>query len=290
MVDVLRGSKNKKILQYGHQELSTYGIGDELTQKQWMHLARQLVQMGFLQQDGEYRVLSLTPPAMTALRNRTPIMGKLKEAERASRRGTPEDLSDYDKNLFALLRQRRKYLADEAGVPPYVIFSDKTLVEMSVYFPQSEESLLKVSGVGQVKLRNYGQVFLHEVQAYCQENDILEKEKQNYREKSDKNRRYMIVGEMYNAGDSIESLSKRYQVQPGTILNHLVRYVAAGHPLKNGKGLRAQTSLSPALQEKALKAFGELGTDFLRPVFEMLGETVSYDDLKIMRLIALSEK
>lgn len=61
----------------------------------------------------------------------------------------------------------------------------------------------------------------------------------------------MIVGELYNAGDSIESLSKRYQVQPGTILNHLARYAKAGHPLKNGKDLQAQTSLSPALQNMA---------------------------------------
>jgi ATP-dependent DNA helicase RecQ len=290
VVAVLRGSKNQKVLRFGHDKLSTYGIGDELTQKQWMHLSRQLEQLGFLKKTGEYNTLSLTPQAMDALRNRTPIMGKLKEAERTSRRRVQEDLSNYDKALFTILRNRRKALADEAGVPPYVIFSDKTLVEMSVYFPQSEENLLKISGVGQAKLRRYGEIFLSEIQAYTQKNGLQEKEKENYREKSDKNRRYMIVGELYNAGDSIESLSKRYQVQPSTILGHLARYAKAGYPLKNGKDLRSQTSLSPALQKETLQAFAEHGTDFLRPVFDALGERVSYDDLKIMRLIALSEE
>ena len=289
VVDVLRGSKNKKVLQYGHDQLSTYNIGTELTQKQWMHLARQLVQMGFLRQDGEYRVLGLTPQAMDALRDRTPIMGTLKEAEHPSRRGGEQDvLSDYDKALFARLRQIRKTLADEAGVPPYVIFSDKTLVEMSVYYPQSTESLLTISGVGQAKLRRYGETFLVQIQAYCQEQGLKEKQKKTVREKSDKNLRYMIVGELYNAGESIESLSKRYQVQPSTILNHLARFISAGNPLKNGSDLQAQTSLSADEQQKALAAFQKVGTEFLRPVFDELNETISYDELKIMRLIALS--
>jgi ATP-dependent DNA helicase RecQ len=287
---VLRGSKNKKILRYGHENLSTYGIGDDLTQKQWMHLSRQLVQMGYLQKSGEYSVLNLTSQAMDALRNRTTIMGNLQEAESRSRRGGAEQkVLDYDKNLFAILRQKRKELADEAGVPPYVIFSDKTLVEMSAYYPQSLESVLKMSGVGQAKLRRYGEIFLGEIKNYCSEKDIEEKEKGSYREKSDKNRRYMIVGEMYNAGESIESLSERYHVQASTIVNHLARFAAAGNPLKNGNGLQSQTSLPVQTQEKIIAAFEALGTDFLKPVFEKLDGEISYEELKVMRLIAMSE-
>ena len=287
---VLRGSKNKKILRYGHENLSTYGIGDDLTQKQWMHLSRQLVQMGYLQKSGEYSVLNLTSQAMDALRNRTTIMGNLQEAESRSRRGGAEQkVLDYDKNLFAILRQKRKELADEGGVPPYVIFSDKTLVEMSAYYPQSLESVLKMSGVGQAKLRRYGEIFLGEIKNYCSEKDIEEKEKGSYREKSDKNRRYMIVGEMYNAGESIESLSERYHVQASTIVNHLARFAAAGNPLKNGNGLQSQTSLPVQTQEKIIAAFEALGTDFLKPVFEKLDGEISYEELKIMRLIAMSE-
>ena len=284
---VLRGSKRKQILQYGHDKLSTYGIGDDLSRKQWKHLARQLTQMGFLAKEGEYQVLRVTSEGMDALRNRTQIMGHIQEDERQSRK-IPEKL-DYDQGLFAILRQKRKELADEAGVPPYVIFSDKTLVEMSAYYPQSLESILKMSGVGQAKLRRYGEVFLSQIKAYTAKKGLQEKEKKTYREKSDANRRYMIVGEMYNAGESLQSLSERYQVQTSTIVNHLAKFAAAGNPLKNGEGLQSLTSLSPQEQEKTLAAFDELGTDFLKPVFEHLNGKIDYEALKIMRLIALSQ-
>ena len=284
---VLRGSKRKQILQYGHDKLSTYGIGDDLSRTQWKHLARQLTQMGFLAKEGEYQVLRVTSEGMDALRNRTQIMGHIQEDERQSRK-IPEKL-DYDQGLFAILRQKRKELADEAGVPPYVIFSDKTLVEMSAYYPQSLESILKMSGVGQAKLRRYGEVFLSQIKAYTAKKGLQEKEKKTYREKSDANRRYMIVGEMYNAGESLQSLSERYQVQTSTIVNHLAKFAAAGNPLKNGEGLQSLTSLSPQEQEKTLAAFDELGTDFLKPVFEHLNGKIDYEALKIMRLIALSQ-
>lgn len=288
---VLRGSRNKKVLGNRHEQLSTYGIGEELTQKQWMHLARQLVQTGYLHQGGEYRTLSLTEKAIDSLKNRTVIEGRLLAAESHPRQGStrPEEL-DYDQALFAILRQKRKQLADAAAVPPYVIFSDKTLVEMSAYYPQSAASLLKMSGVGQVKLNQYGETFSGVIRAYCEANGLQEKHKESYRAKSDSNRRYMLVGQAYNAGESIRSLCERYHVQVNTIVKHLMRYSAIGHPLRNGDDLLPLTSISSSQQEAALQAFEELGTDYLNPVFEKLNGAISYDDLKIMRLIALSRQ
>ena len=110
---------------------------------------------------------------------------------------------EYNHALFAILRQKRKEMADEAGVPPYVIFSDRTLTEMAAYYPQSAESLLIISGVGQVKLRQYGDVFLEVIKTYCEKHGLAEKRKETSRDKSDTNRRYFLVGEAYNAGDSV---------------------------------------------------------------------------------------
>lgn len=288
---VLRGSKNEKALRNRHDKLSTYGIGEELTQKQWMHLSRQLAQMGYLDQGGEYRTLSLTPKAIDALKDRSPIMGRLQEAESRSRKGAVrQEKLDYDQALFSLLRQKRKQLADDASVPPYVIFSDRTLAEMSAYYPQSPASLLKMSGVGQVKLNQYGEAFLGAIKVYCKEKGLQEKYKEPRREKSDSNRRYTLVGEAYNAGESLQSLSKRYQVKTSTIVNHLMRFAAAGNPLKNGGDLQSQTSLSPNQQEAAMQAFEELGTVYLKPIFDKLNGEISYDELKIMRLIAVSQQ
>src|SRR6185369_7293561 len=102
---------------------------------------------------------------------------------------------EYHHALFAVLRQKRKEMADEVGVPPYVIFSDKTLVEMAAYYPQSITSLLNISGVGQVKLRQYGEAFLDVIVPYCEKHGLKEKPKETVREKSDTNRRYVMVAE-----------------------------------------------------------------------------------------------
>ena len=291
VVDVLRGSKAEKVLRNQHDKLTTYGIGEELSKKQWMHLSRQLAQMGYLDQIGEYRTLSLTSKAMQALKNRTPIMGQLQEAEaRPSNAKARKTELEYNYALFALVRQKRKELADAAGVPPYVIFSDKTLVEMCSYYPQSLESLLTISGVGQVKLNQYGEAFLEVIKAYCQKKGLAEKPKEAPRQRSDSGRRYVIVGEAYNAGESIQSLMQRYQVQASTIIDHLVRFAAAGNTLRNGGELQSLMSTSPDQQQAAIQAFDELGTAFLKPVFDKLEGTIDYDELKILRLLYLSNR
>ncbi len=291
VTDVLLGSKKEKIIQFEHDKLSTYGIGKELNQKQWMHLARQLVQMGYLNQDGEFRTLSLTTRAVDALKNRSKIMGQLQEVEqRAPKKANKAEL-EYNHALFAILRTRRKELADEAGVPPYVIFSDRTLVEMAAYYPQTVESLLAISGVGQVKARQYGETFVDLMKAYCQKHGLAEKKKESVREKSDSGRRYAMVAEAYNDGETIEDLMARYKVQAGTILDHLARYVMAGNSLRNdGNDLLSLSNISPDQQKSAFEAFDELGTAFLKPVFDKLGGAINYDELKILRLVALSQQ
>jgi len=287
IADILLGSKNEKVLRWGHDKLSTYGIGGELTQKQWMHLARQLVQMGYMKQDGEYRTLSLTPKAMEALRKRAPIMGVLQEAERVKKKEGKKEEVEYNHALFAILRQKRKELADEAGVPPYVIFSDKTLVEMSAYYPQSLASLLTMSGVGQVKLNQFGGAFLAVIKAYSEKHGLKEKRKESPREKSDSNRRYVIVAEAFNTGETVEDLMRKYGVAIATILDHLSRYLAAGNTLRKDSDLASLASSTPDQQQAVFAAFDEIGTMALRPVFDKMNGALTYDELKILRLMYL---
>jgi ATP-dependent DNA helicase RecQ len=284
IVDILLGSKNEKVLRWEHDKLSPYGIGTELTKKQWMHIARQLLTMGYLKQDGEYHTLSLTVRALEALKKRETIFGVVQEAKRVRIKGKNEEI-EYNRALFALLRQKRKEMADEAGVPPYVIFSDKTLVEMAAYYPQSVTSLLSISGVGQVKLRQYGEAFLDVIVPYCQKHGLKANPKEAPREKSDTNRRYVIVSEAYNSGETLQSLIERYHVTASTILDHLTRYLAAGNELRNGEDLQALTAVTPDQQQAAFAAFGELSPTFLKPVFDKLGGALSYEDLKILRIL-----
>jgi ATP-dependent DNA helicase RecQ len=288
VIQVLLGSKEERILQQGHDRLSTYGIGSELNKMQWGHLARQMIRMGYLDQADPYQVLSLTPKAYDALKNRSPIMGRIQEAkERAARKARETEL-EYDRALFDLLRARRKQLADEAGVPPYVIFSDRALIEMAAYFPQSPERMLDISGVGQVKARQHGETFLAIIRDYCRERAIPERLKEVRIVRDDSGRRYTIIGEAFNRGESVQSLMQRYQVTAGTILDHLTRYAAAGHPLRRDDALLSLTSASPDQQAAAFAAFGELGTAYLKPVFDKLEGLVSYDELKTLRLCYLT--
>ncbi len=296
IVDILLGSKNEKIEKYKHHELSTYGIGKELTKSQWMHISRQMVERGLVEQEPAYRVLSVTAAGLEMLKSRKQVLGQVNEAQRGERSGarlkstsSAEEL-EYDNLLFAQLRNKRKEIADAAGVPPYVIFSDKTLVQMATYFPQTKDGLMNMSGMGKVKYERYGTDFLTVIKEYCKENRVEEKYKAPMREKDDAGRRYAAVGEAYNAGESIESLMARYSVTADTILNHLARFIMAGNPLRSAEDLIALSTLTPDQQQKVFSAFDELGSDMLKPIHEKMNATINYDELKILRLCYLCEK
>lgn len=291
IVDILLGSKNEKVLRWEHDKLSTYGVGKELDRKQWMHLARQLLSMGYLKQEEEFHTLSLTPKALEALRKREPIFGVMQEAERVKKDGRKKAAElDYHRGLFAILRQKRKEMADEAGVPPYVIFSDRTLTEMAAYFPQSSESLLTISGVGQVKAQQYGAPFLEVIREFAEKHKLHEKPKVKQQEKSEVGQRTLLIGELYNGGETVQSLMAKYQVTSQTILDHLTRFVAAGNALQHVTGLEAMTSASEAQKQAVFVAFDEVGTAMLKPVFDKLNGTMNYDNLKVLRLIYMTEQ
>jgi ATP-dependent DNA helicase RecQ len=180
LIDVLRASKAKKVLQFGHDKLSTYGIGADFSKKQWLQLSRQFLHKGFLAQDMEFGSLKLTDKGWDVLKGRSEVWGQLAPehtVERLVEKSQRSDNLNFNRQLFEILRKERKELADSSGVPPYVIFSDKTLVEMATYFPQSRESLLDIHGIGAVKCDRYGAIFLEIIDLFCRQNDVEEVKK-----------------------------------------------------------------------------------------------------------------
>jgi ATP-dependent DNA helicase RecQ len=177
VVDVLRGSEGEKVLRYGHDQLSTYGIGAEVERDHWVSLIRQLVHRGYLVQDiARYSALSLTPKARDLLngderlvlakpRTRVPTKKQRLATERAARVAGLADL-EVDEALFARLRALRKRLADEQRVPAYLVFSDATLAEMAARKPGTYVEMLAVNGVGQKKLERYGDAFIEAIAAH----------------------------------------------------------------------------------------------------------------------------
>lgn len=176
IIDVLRGSKAQNILKRSHQKLSTYGIGKDYSKKQWFHLSRQFIQKELIFQDMEFGSLKLTSKAWEVLKENQDVFARVEEEPKKQ---TQHEAADYiyDQDLFELLRQQRKKLADASNLPPYIIFPDKTLIEMATFFPQSREIMMELHGVGSVKFEKYGQTFLDLISEYCQKHQIKEKSK-----------------------------------------------------------------------------------------------------------------
>ena len=184
LIDILRASKAKRVLQFGHDKLSTYGIGLDFSKKQWLQLSRQFLHKGLLVQDMEFGSLKLTDKGWDVLKGRSEVWGQLAQERTVARLVEESQRSDdlnFSPQLFETLRRERKELADSSGVPPYVIFSDKTLVEMATYLPQSRDCLLDIHGVGAVKCDRFGAVFLEIIDRFCRENDIEERPKKSHK-------------------------------------------------------------------------------------------------------------
>ncbi|SDK30274.1 DNA helicase RecQ [Microbulbifer yueqingensis] len=163
VIDVLRGSNSEKIHRFDHHQLSTWGIGAEHSAAEWRAVVRQLVVRGFLEVDSEgFGALKLTEACRPLLRGEESIQLRKMPAATApaGRRAPATDIPTGDQPLWEALRACRKRLADELGVPPYVIFHDATLREMAAARPQSEPALLAISGVGDSKLARFGAAFL----------------------------------------------------------------------------------------------------------------------------------
>ncbi len=167
VIDVLLGNATEKIRQHRHDDLSTFGIGDELDAKGWRSVLRQLVVQGYLESDASrFGALVLTARSRPLLRGdeqlvlrRDAVAPKAARA-RSSGKRAEVPIATADLPLWEALRECRRELADAAGVPPYVVFHDSTLLDMIEQRPKSRSELLAVSGVGQAKLERFGDAFL----------------------------------------------------------------------------------------------------------------------------------
>jgi len=174
VIDVLRGQGTEKASQWGHDQLSVYGVGEELSRDEWTSVIRQLIHQNYLRQDiAAYSALKLQPSARTLLRGEIALRlakprAKPPRAEKRPKRSSAlgaDTLASADEELFDRLRELRRTLATEQKLPAYVIFADRSLVEMAARKPATPEELLECHGVGAAKLERYGEVFLSAIAA-----------------------------------------------------------------------------------------------------------------------------
>jgi ATP-dependent DNA helicase RecQ len=167
VVDVLCGAETEKVRKWDHQTLSTYGIGKEHSRYEWAHYARELMRLGLLRQNAaQFNILEATPSGREFLKSRAKIevnkplvTGRLSREKREQQRKMTGAVA-YDQDVFSRLREWRRKVAAERGVPAYVIFHDSTLQALANEKPASMAALSRIGGLGERKLATYGEQIL----------------------------------------------------------------------------------------------------------------------------------
>ena len=162
VIAVLRGLQNQRIKEHGHDNLSVFGIGKEQSQEYWTNVIRQLIHLGYIEQNiMQFSALRLTEAARPILRGETALsLATPRISMSVIQRTQSSSLKNYDKDLFARLRFLRKQIADRESIPPYIVFNDATLQEMSQFMPTSNNEMLQINGVGLRKLDRFAQPFI----------------------------------------------------------------------------------------------------------------------------------
>lgn len=218
IIDILRGSKNQKLLEFGHEKLSVYNIGQDKSKNEWIAIVDKLIDIQALSL-GEFRALKLTNLGLLILKNQQKVyidsdkLGVIQKFEE-----TKEDLS-FDEQLYERFRSLRKELALNHEVPAYVIFGDKTLKEFTKKLPITKEQMMEINGVGEVKFEKYGEPFL---QLASELKEEFSKELENRPVLKKLTKTYLETFELIQEDKSLEEISQIRDLNLTSILSHII--------------------------------------------------------------------
>lgn len=298
VTDVLKGSKSAKVKSFSFDKLSTYGIMHEYSKNTIKDLISFLVAENYLKCVGDqYPILVLTPYANNVLFRDEHVFIKRKiekmdvGVKSASYGNNPKNLDlPYNSELFEILRELRIDVARQENVPPFLIFADVSLKEMSTFYPTTVEKLLKISGVGEYKLEHYGDIFIQAIKDYVEihsvtipnfgdeDNDkitpaksISDLPKKEIKPKEDTK---MVTYNLYCEGKTIEEIATIRGLTIQTIQNHLLRCYEEGFEINLEKDVQLN------FKDEILNAIKQLGTEKLKPLKEALPPEVTYFDIR----------
>jgi ATP-dependent DNA helicase RecQ len=288
IIDILRGANTQRIRDFGHNTLTTYGIGKEYSVEEWTRLGRSLLQQGLLAetQDG-YPILKLNRASVEILKRErnveVPATLKPAVAQTSEQKGNEESpLTTGERGLFEYLRKLRKGLADEKGVPPYVIFPDATLRSMAQQRPQTEAQFLRLPGVGTRKSEAYFLPFTEAIRRYSEQHQLtlgetVHIEAPKPRTETPRVSTTAVTLSLYKAGRNISEIARERGMKYQTIITHLAELI------ETGEDIRIDDLVRPGNYELIVAAFAQVDSVFLKPAKDLLGDRVSYDELHFVR-------
>ncbi|MFC7747894.1 DNA helicase RecQ [Lentibacillus kimchii] len=274
---VLKGSRDNRIRQFGLTKLSTFGILSAYTEKAIAERIQFLVAERLLAtRDGKYPTLQLNQYSVDVLTGKHPVFmytAPIPEREQA----------DYQEDLFASLRNLRRTMADEQGVPPYVLFNDATLKEISRYLPETKEAMLTIKGVGDKKYEQYGEAFLEAVQAWLKTHPDVKKPVRvtshqpsppKQEKQADERPSHVISYTMFQSGKSIQEIALIRDMTSQTVESHLFKAFKDGHPIA------WEIFFNTDAEAAILTARHNTDEPKLKPLKEMLSDTYDYTTIK----------
>ncbi|RXJ04037.1 DNA helicase RecQ [Anaerobacillus alkaliphilus] len=269
IAQVLRGSNNKRIKELGLDQLTTYGIMKDKTEKEISEMTQLFIAEGYLAlTTGQYPTVKLTENALSVLKHGEKVLQKIKPVKKEE---------PVHSELFEILRQVRRELAEREKLPPYIIFSDVTLKEMCKFYPQSKADMLQVKGVGEMKFAKYGENFLQAILQFKEENQLLPTEtvEEAVMKKKDEDPSYLMTIQLFKEGKNIHEISIERELKETTIEQHLLQGAIEGLELDWNRILPQE--FEELIHEKRL----ELGGEKLKPLKEALPEEISYFHIKL---------
>ncbi len=283
---VLLGKNVSRIRRNNHNQISVFGIVKDYSEDDLEQIINNLIGLGLVSKtQDQYPTLNITSKGISFLKNKEKI--ELSKPIKDNLGGDNKKELDHNLELFNLLRELRKKIADSENVPPFVVFSDVSLKEMSTYFPQDKDSFNKISGVGALKLEKYGDEFLKIIKKFSKENDInpvqiikRKREKSTSSPKIRKTEYYTKTRELLDKKISIDRIAKNQDLKQSTIINHIEKLLDSE--------VRVDLDYLKLPRDKyeiIRSAFEEMGDQFLKPVFEYLEGEYSYDELRLVRAI-----
>jgi ATP-dependent DNA helicase RecQ len=286
IIDIVTGADTKRIRELRHNGIKTYGAGKGRDKRYWRSVVDELIAQEALTQQGDpYPVLKITQKGSNILFGGEKTMALRKEEVKAKVPKQRDDFEGYDGILFERLRNVRKRIAESQEVPPYIIFSDRTLHEMCRRFPSTLSDMRKISGVGQVKLERYGEDFIREIKIYLDENPgitIQEGESMDscpaaLTQKKKKGETVEETYEFFKGGMSIEDIAKLRSLAPSTIASHMERLIL------EGRDIDMDRLVDPERRLKIEEFFLSIEGSNLNPVVEHFMGTVSYEEARLVR-------